>query len=696
MPGTSERDLSRIGWLDFVLTSVGSCLAVYSAGMSVGSEPIALFCIAFVVVGTLVSYGVRLATLHSPWIKLDAFFYAAGVLGSILFAQELRSIMPDEGFPREMMAGGWLCWMLILGSFATWQDSTLLFQAIPALALFGLIGCYDTFRGSTFAFFAYLICLATLFARAHGREMIRKAAESGYFTRGLAPGAAIPSVETTPGLALQLKRGPWRWVAGPEWALASATAVALISLLGAPVIRSSVAGVARFVKIPTPPMRGRSFTPSPAMSDSSGQMVRIGRPFLHGLSRPLLQAKMDEPLYLRSDTYDMYTGRGWYHSPTLQSAQGTPTPSEKLNRNQLKDPTWLPFQIQTLRLLKNLPLPCNASDLTSVNGQLPTQQEDGTYQLAQPADDEVVAGRTALPKPGFAPSDAYKGSDMSPYMGSAKIPQSIQSLARAVAAGGKDDYQKAQLISREISNRIAYNLDAPETPLDKDPVEYSLFTQKEGYCTAFASAMVLMARSVGLPARYVQGYLPDERRNTSNGMYVVDDEDYHAWAEVYFKNAGWVIFDPSVGAKCAGDGECLGDVGDNRPWYQKGPFALVLDSLIVLAGLGVCLLGLHVWRRHARGRGPKSDLERMVIQFNSLLQRASDVRRRMGQTPDEYVASIESSLGASSATARKINDHLVRAMYSAEEVDSPTIVSIRSEMAVLARDLKRLRKGAGR
>src|SRR5471030_1778248 len=111
-------------------------------------------------------------------------FYSAAIIAAIFESNELRLIMPEGGFPREMVAAGWLSWMLILGSFATWQDSTLLFQAIPALALFGLIGCYDTFRGVTLAFFAFLICLATLFARAHGREMLRKASESGYFTRG--------------------------------------------------------------------------------------------------------------------------------------------------------------------------------------------------------------------------------------------------------------------------------------------------------------------------------------------------------------------------------------------------------------------------------------------------------------------------------------------------------------------------------
>src|ERR1019366_7125959 len=98
----AERDLSRIGWLDYLLMSIGSCLAVYSAGMSIQLASISYFCIVLVLLGSVVSYGVRKLTINSSLIKLDAYLYSAGVVASIFLATELRSLMPDGGFPREM------------------------------------------------------------------------------------------------------------------------------------------------------------------------------------------------------------------------------------------------------------------------------------------------------------------------------------------------------------------------------------------------------------------------------------------------------------------------------------------------------------------------------------------------------------------------------------------------------------------
>jgi hypothetical protein len=395
----AERDLSRIGWLDYVLMSVCSCLAVYSAGMSINQPSISYFCVILVLLGAGVSYGVRVLSINSPWIKLDAVFYSAAVIGAIFFSTELRMIMPEGGFPREMGAAGWLTWMLILGSFATWQDSTLLFQAIPALALFGLIGCYETYKGATLAFFGFLICLATLFARAHGREMLRKAAESGYFTRGLAPGTPIPSVETTPGLALQLKKGPWRWVAGPEWALASAVAVVLISLLGAPVIRESVTSVGGgFVRLNQPSIRPR-FTPAaPAAADVTGNSVRIGRPFQKSLPRSLFEvgASLAGTQYLRSEVYDTYTGQGWQNTFGF-SDQKVPadSPLASLGQTKLTDGTPFTFKIHLLRYMHLLPLPPDTLSVKVDDGGADLLT-DGTWQLQNAPSSEIDLSGTAL------------------------------------------------------------------------------------------------------------------------------------------------------------------------------------------------------------------------------------------------------------------------------------------------------------
>ena len=699
MPQKTDRDLSRIGWLDYVLMSIGSCFAVYSAGMSLQLPSISFFCIFFVLLGACVSYGVRLLTIKSPFIKLDAFLYSAGVISAIFFSTQLRTLMPDGGFPREMGAAGWLCWMLILGSFATWQDSTLLFQAIPALALFGLIGCYDTYRAVTLCFFAFLLCLTTLFARAHGREMLRKAAASGYFTRGLAPGAPIPSVETTPGLALQLKKGPWRWIAGPEWALASAIAVVLVSLLGAPVIRDSVSSVGGgFVRINQPPIRVRNNQAAAVGSDVSGQIVRIGRPYQNPLPRRLFEVSTDlgGPVYLRSELYDTYTGRGWQNTLGYTDLKAqSDSPLANLGQSRIYDPIRFGFKVHLLRSMHLIPVPQNTIDLKVQDGaaQLLT---DGTWQLQNSPESEIdVTGHAEKAKPDAHPTTSPKQLDWANFIERTKVRPRIQQLAAKVTQGLATDYEKALAIQREISRRIVYNLDAEETPTNTDPVEYTLFDLKEGYCTAFASAMVLMARSIGLPARYAQGYLTDNRRAEPNGLYVVTDADYHAWAEVYFDNYGWVTFDPTIGA-VAKDGEGLGDTGDPRPWYQKGIIAILIKLVIAVVAAGLVIAGIKTALSYRRVTNLRSELDRAYISFNRSLERAAGRRRKVGQTATEFLGSVGPMLGDSYATAQDLNGRFVAALYSAQAIDLESLARLKADVKLfggkLRADTRRVRE----
>jgi hypothetical protein len=241
------------------------------------------------------------------------------------------------------------------------------------------------------------------------------------------------------------------------------------------------------------------------------------------------------------------------------------------------------------------------------------------------------------------------------------------------------DYDKAVAIRNEICQRIVYNLDAEEPPSTSDPVEYTLFEEKEGYCTAFASAMVLMARSIGIPSRYAQGYLTDERRLEPNGHYVVTDEDYHAWAELYFDDYGWVAFDPTIGARFK-EGEGLGDSGDPRPWYQKGIIGIALDVAIGATLIGLAISGFGIFRSYRRLANVQSELERTFIAFSKRLERAAGRRRLVGQTADEFLNSIRSNLHGSYDAACELNARFVKAMYSSETVSHETVAQLRADV----------------
>ena len=124
----------------------------------------------------------------------------------------------------------------------------------------------------------------------------------------------------------------------------------------------------------------------------------------------------------------------------------------------------------------------------------------------------------------------------------------VYELARNAASAGNSPYDQALALQAFLSRGFRYTLDVENQPEDVDFVTRFLLDTKEGYCTYFASAMTVLCRMVGLPARYVEGYMaePDE-----NGEAVVTGLSAHAWTEVYFKGFGWLTFDATP--KTSGD-----------------------------------------------------------------------------------------------------------------------------------------------
>lgn len=121
------------------------------------------------------------------------------------------------------------------------------------------------------------------------------------------------------------------------------------------------------------------------------------------------------------------------------------------------------------------------------------------------------------------------------------LPQRIRDLAASLVVSADNDYDKARAIEKYLAENFAYNLDVRSTPRNRDFVDYFLFDLQEGYCSYFASAMTILARCAGLPARYVEGYmLPPSPVKERNDAYMVTNLQAHAWTEIYFEGFGWL------------------------------------------------------------------------------------------------------------------------------------------------------------
>jgi transglutaminase-like putative cysteine protease len=120
----------------------------------------------------------------------------------------------------------------------------------------------------------------------------------------------------------------------------------------------------------------------------------------------------------------------------------------------------------------------------------------------------------------------------------------IKELAKAITADTKTPFEKAIFITDYLRDNIKYAQTIPDPPRNKNPLEWVLFEYKQAYCVYYASAEVLMLRSVGVPARMAVGFAQGKQDGNS---FVVRRMDAHAWPEVFFPDVGWVEFEPTAG-----------------------------------------------------------------------------------------------------------------------------------------------------
>lgn len=143
--------------------------------------------------------------------------------------------------------------------------------------------------------------------------------------------------------------------------------------------------------------------------------------------------------------------------------------------------------------------------------------------------------------------------ELGPHLQLPEVPDRVTALAREVTASSATTYDQVQALIAWMEENTSYTLDIPPLPRGADAVEQYLFEDKQGFCEQIATALVVMMRSLGVPARLGVGYAPGER-NPFTGLFEVKASDAHAWAEIYFPGVGWQIFDPTASVPLAGDG----------------------------------------------------------------------------------------------------------------------------------------------
>jgi transglutaminase-like putative cysteine protease len=286
------------------------------------------------------------------------------------------------------------------------------------------------------------------------------------------------------------------------------------------------------------------------------------------------------------------------------------------------------------------------------------------------------------------------------------LPERVRLLAEQLTEGLDSPFDKALAIERTL-RRIPYDDQIEGPGLRQDGVDYFLFEARAGYCDYYASAMVVMLRSVGVPSRYVRGYSEGE---AEDGIYHLLESDGHAWPEVYFPGYGWIEFEPTGGEpalirpRSQEPDDPDSAANQNRPFFDRdtdilpddferrfdiimptpepetflqkvarlGPIALIVAALATILALVLVILR----RRQIAGL---SVAERVYEDLVAWVRRLLRIEPLAHQTPNEFAGVVAQQVPKGQSAVEQIASLYVRERFSGNPVSGGDAESAWSE-----------------
>lgn len=394
---------------------------------------------------------------------------------------------------------------------------------------------------------------------------------------------------------------------------------------------------------------------------------------------PVLQVKSPVPMYLRATTADRYAGQAITSSETVGvdvPANTDLLPEEFIPMARVPVPATIKVLASRTAVAFTPDMPLRFSVPTQLDTR-GTPEDLAAVRLVnavqQNQDFSVVAGMSvATVQELRVAGEVYPDWVRQRYL---QLPRRMErrvvDLAHSAAASAPSAFDRAVRIEQFLRDGYAYSTHVTAVPTDRDWVDYFLFDAREGYCDYFATAMVVLLRIEGIPARVASGFAPGDM-DESTGISTVRENHAHTWVEAYFPHYGWITFEPSSiralpvrpeqpnepepipvpDPQLASDrtnltreemDELLG-FGDEstlvlpeQPFWSTVPGILlfVLAGLLVIALVAAVILAI-AWRRGirrlARYQQPYAQLLRLGNWFGTLHARPSDTPFELADT----------------------------------------------------------------
>ena len=346
-----------------------------------------------------------------------------------------------------------------------------------------------------------------------------------------------------------------------------------------------------------------------------------------------------------------------------------------------------------------------------------------TVETGRGAEDQYGAGRSA---------DAEKRRQQiyQVYTEDVELSEKTRQYVEELTVGAQDPLERLRRLEAELTS-FTYTKQPRRLPEETGDagafLEYFLLEGREGYCTHFATAFVLLARAQGMPARYVQGFCVPMKGKDEVSVY---GDMAHAWPEVYFDGAGWIPFEPTpgyaglrytpwateegdgslavsngdAGRRTTGDADAAASAKEELPAVEETPAAGVqaLRFLAVFgyAALAVCVTGsgiLALQQAMLRRRYRRMDVTGQFRMEIAVVVRALGflgLRREEGETLQEFRERAAQGDSVKILCALQCISDYEEILYgekAAEQEMLQTVVRERQELLAALRERKKWR-----
>lgn len=537
----------------------------------------------------------------------------------------------------EYMTGVLFLWGHVLYSFTMFTDSLLLMSAVPGLSMFGLMATTNVNPGMMVLFLLFL--LGYLYATAH--ITFYQELERG--SQGL--GERVWTLERV---------GEHLW--------ATTLLVSLLALLSLPmswVVQATAPRVFPLAGI----MARLSEDYVQFINHYSGfsSQFRVGTGPVSLGSRVVMLVRCDSGesvLLLRGMVYDVYTGHGWEQSQfgtreVISQEEG----QRAVHFNQRQLARWAPrpWVVQEVEVVLWMPgLFFALAEPVEIFSPLVARVRVSPYGTLF-ASMRMPTGaryRVVSAVPAYSPEELRRAGTDAPaaiqeqYLSLPLGLDELRALTQRIVAEAPTPYDQAIAIKRYLETHCVYG-EGPRVPWGEDAATYFVLESKQGVCDLFATAMAVMARLAGIPARVATGFLA-QSRDPSTGQFIVREQDAHAWAELYFPGHGWIPFDPQAERV-----DTLMEVVDSwlnrgrgfRPTLKKMGFWLLFFGLLgwLLAWVIQGWVGMR-WREWRHRAWLRQTLRGQVVEAYLEMQRLlarQGYRRSPEETPGEFLERLE-------------------------------------------------------